>query len=321
MISDEAYLRLRSRFRAAGQIDTELYALLVRLVRVVVFHSGLPPALSPTGHWNVEAATDATQGWIERRLLRTNALLAAFDLADAPGPFLRSLERNFRHYLVNESESGELENLISRTGTLLREDDRFRRWIEMKRPSDSWWGLAAPEWEEREPYQGNDEALVSAAWAVGEVTIFRYSQSVERASPILSSDELGSFLERLLGQVDALLTVRHLAVVFERRFDLGTPPVVELTPAIPEPRLSEAPDDEMIRTATAAVVSELSERQFRVLIRRAKDATLNEIATELDVSRGTVDNDLRSAGPVIDRYCTDGVTRELILEKIVDILS
>ncbi len=321
MISDDEYRRLRARFRASGEIDARLYEQLMRLVRVVVFHSGLPLALSPTGHWDLEAATEAAHGWMERRLLRTNALLAAFDLGDSPRPFLRSLERNFRHYLVNESESGELENLISRARMLFLEDDRFRCWVEMARPSDSWWGLAASEWKEIQPYQGSDDRLVSAAWALGEVAIIRYSQSVERASPILSREELGSFLERLLRRTKALLTLRHLAVVFERRFDLGTPTMIELTPATPEPELTQAPDDEMITAATAAVISELSERQFRVLIRRAKEATLDDIAGELGISRGTVDNDLRNAGPVINRHCADGVTREQILEKIIDILS
>jgi DNA-binding CsgD family transcriptional regulator len=321
MISDEAYRRLRNAFRRTGQIDRELYELLLRLVRVVVFHGRLPPALSPTGQWDLGAANDATHGWIERRLLRTNALLAAFDLADSPRPFLRSLERNFRHYLINESERSELDNLISRTGALLRDDARFNSWIELTQPSDSWWGLAGLDWKEIEPFQGADERLVSAAWALGMVSIIRYSQSVARASPILSSEELGRFLERLFERVQALLTLRHLAVVFERRFDLGTPAVVELAPATAEPEASEQPNAEMINAAVAAVVSDLSERQFRVLIRRAEDATLDEIAADLGISRGTVDNDLRNAGPIIDRYCTDGLTREQILEKVVDILS
>ncbi len=321
MISDEAYRRLRNAFRGSGQINRELYELLLRLVRVVVFHGRLPPALSPTGQWDLEGANDATHGWIERRLLRTNALLAAFDLADSPRPFLRSLERNFRHYLINESERGELDNLVSRTSALLRHDARFNCWVELTQPSDSWWGLARSDWKDIEPFQAADELLVSAAWALGEVSIIRYSQSVARASPILSSDELGRFLERLFECAQALLTLRHLAIVFDRRFDLGAPAVVELTPATPQPEASEEADEAMIRAAVAAVVTDLSERQFRVLIRRAQGATLNEIAAELEISRGTVDNDLRNAGPIIDRYCTDGVTREQILEKVVDILS
>jgi RNA polymerase sigma factor (sigma-70 family) len=320
MISRIEYEGLRERFRRDGEIDERLYRLLLGLVRAVVFGGRLPPAYSPTGSWNAESAQDAAHGWITRRLLQTNSLLAAFDLALEPRPFLRSLEQNFRHYLENERERGEIDNLISRSGGLMASDERFRDWIPQARASDTWWGLA--EWQEPQAYQGSDRLLIAQAWAVGEVTIFRYSHSVGRASPVLSTEELGRFLASFLERVQELLTLAHLAVVYRARFDLDPPRHVELEST----HLEEIPaehevGEEEVSAAAIAVLAELTERQFDVLVRYADGRTLDQIAEELEISRGTVDNELKRAGPAIDRQCIGGLGREQILEKVLEARS
>lgn len=319
MIDETTYFRLRREYRETGQISDELYPLLLRLVRGLVFRGGLPPAWSPTGKWDREAAEEAAQGWITRRLLQTNALLAAFDHACAPRPFFRSLERNFRHYLENERERGEIDNLVSRAGALLRDDDRFRDWIPQAQASNSWWGLA--EWDDPAPYQGSEDELVSAAWAVGEVAIFRYSHTVGRASPILATEELGRFLVELLGRVKALMTLRLLAVVFRRRFELDEPRVVDLAEAVEAVAAPEEPDEQVTLDAALGVVAEMTPRQAEVLLRKYADQSLDAIAEAVGVSRGTVDNELMRAGTIIDRHAADATRREAILEKVLDVLS
>jgi hypothetical protein len=320
VIDQATYLRLRRDYRETGRIDDDLYRLLLRLVRGLVFRGGLPPAWSPTGKWDREAAEDAAHGWIVRRLLQTNALLAAFDHASAPTPFFRSLERNFRHYLENERERGEIDNLVSRAGALLRDDDRFRGWIHQAQLSDSWWGLA--DWDDPAPYQGNEDDLVSAAWGVGEVVLFRYSHTVERASPILATDELGRFLAELFGQVRALLTLRLLAVVFRRRFDLDEPRHLEVgAEAIDRVAAPEEADEQVVLDAALGVAAELTPRQADVLLRKHAGDSLDAVAAVLGVARGTVDNELVRAGTIIDRHAADATTREAILEKLLDALS
>lgn len=320
MIDQATYFRLRREYRATGQISDELYRLLLRLVRALVLRGGMPPAWSPTGRWDVEAAEEAAQGWIARRLLQTNALLAAFDHASAPQPFFRSLERSFRHYLESERERGEIDNLVSRAGALLRDDGRFRDWIPQAQPSDSWWGLA--DWDDPAPYQGSEDGLVSAAWAVGEVVIFRYSHTVERASPILATGELGRFLAALFDRVEALLTLRLLAVVFRRRFDLDEPGQVEVAAeAIDHLAAPEEPDEQVTIDAALGVVTEVTPRQAEVLLRKHDGKSLDAIAEALGISRGTVDNELMRAGTIIDRHAADATTREAILEKVLDALS
>jgi DNA-binding CsgD family transcriptional regulator len=320
MIDQQTYVALRERYRASGEISEDLYRLLLRLVRGLAFRGGLPPAYSPTGRWNAEGAEEAAHGWILRRLLQTNGLLAAFDHASAPRPFVRSLERSFRHYLQNERERGEIDNLLSRAGALLRDDDRFREWIPQTRPSDSWWGLA--RWPDANPYQGSEDALLREAWAVGEVRLFRYSHRVERASPVLATDELGRFLESLFARVEALMTLRLLVVVFRRRFDLDEPMNIEVPEVEIEGRSAGGEEDEEAEAAAAlAVAAELTPRQAEVLVRKADGASLEAIGEALGISRGTVDNELKRAGGSIDRHRGEFATREAVLEKLLDALS
>jgi RNA polymerase sigma factor (sigma-70 family) len=320
MIDQQAYLALREAYRASGEISEDLYWLLLRLVRGLVFRGELPPAYSPTGRWDAEGAQEAAHGWIVRRLLRTNGLLAAFDHASAPRPFFRSLERSFRHYLENERERGEIDNLLSRARALLGDDDRFREWIPQARPSDSWWGLAG--WTDPNPYQGSEDALLREAWAVGEVRLFRYSHRVERASPVLATDELARFLESLFERVGALLTLRLLAVVFRRRFDLDEPTTIEIGEEEIEQLPAEEEGEETEAAAAAlAVVAELTPRRAEILVRKADGASLDAIGEALGISRGTVDNELKRAGASIDRHRGEFATREAVLEKLLDALS
>lgn len=319
MIDQPTFEEIKRDYRESGELTPELYRLVLRLVAATA-RGGLPPALSPTGQWDQEGAVEAAHGWIETRLLRTNALLAAFDHADAPRPFLRSLERNFRHHLQNQRQGDELVNLISRTLRLLRDDDLFTAFVDAARPSDKWWGLS--EWTEADPWQGSDAQLVAEAWAAGTFQVFRYSQRVERASPILATDELRRFLGALFGRLEKLITGAHLAVVYRDRFDLGSPPSLELDEqteaAVAE---EEKPSDDAVAEAAIAVLAELAPRRVDALLLSAQDKTLEEIAEALDVSRGTADNELKRCAPVIDRHCTDGVNRSKILEKILDSLS
>jgi hypothetical protein len=319
MIDQATFDNFKRNYRESGEITPELYRLLLRLVAAAA-HSGLPPALSPTGRWDQEGALEAAHGWIEARLLRTKALIAAFDHADAPRPFLRSLERNFRHHLQNQRQGDELANLISRTLRLLRDDDSFTAFVEARKPSDQWWGLS--EWTEPVPWQGSDAQLVAEAWAAGTFQVFRYSQRVERASPILATDELRRFLGVFFGRLQKLLTGAHLAVVYRDRFDLGSPQSLELDDQI-EAEVSgkEEPSDGEVAGAAIAVLAELTARRVDALLLSAEGKTLEEIAENLGVSRGTADNELKRCAPVIDRHCTDGVNRAKILEKIIDSLS
>lgn len=317
MLDDASFQRLKRRYRERGEIDAELFALLRRLVFTLVFQRAFPPAYSPTGKWDEEAAEEALAGWTAKRLVGTNALAGAFDHASAARPFIRALERNLRHHLQNERERGEIDNLLERTARLLRDDPRFRAWIPQH--ASSWWGLEGET--QPPPFNGSDDELVANAWATGDVVLWRYSASVERASPILATDELANFLERLFRRIEALLTLGHLAVVFRRRFDLNEPTRVALDEEHERLPGSDEPirDEEGLRLAAIAVLAELTDRQVEVILRK-REQPLEAIAAALGISRGTVDNELRRAGETIDRHTAD-FSRDEILEKILGTLS
>ena len=317
MLNDASFRRLKRHYQATGAIDPELFVLLRRLVFTLVFQRTFPPAYSPTGKWDEEGAEEALAGWTAKRLVATNALAAAFDHASAARPFIRSLERNLRHHLQNERERGEIDNLLERTARLLRDDPRFHEWIPQQ--TGSWWGLAGER--QPPPFGGRDDELVANAWAIGDVVLWTYSSSVERASPVLSTAELGRFLEQLFSRMQSLLTLGHLAVVFRRRFNLDEPGRLRLDEEHVSPPDDEEPlrDEEGLRAVATAVLSELCERQLEVILRK-RDHPLETIASTLGISRGTVDNELRRAGEAIDRHTAD-FSREEILEKILDALS
>ena len=84
-------------------------------------------------------------------------------------------------------------------------------------------------------------------------------------------------------------------------------------------RLSGETDERVLRAVALAVLEELTERQVEVVLRKLEHS-LDQIAADLGISRGTVDNELRRAGETIERHAAD-FSREEILEKLLDVLS
>jgi hypothetical protein len=322
VIGEERYIAMRARFRESGQIDDEIYDVLVRIGRGLAFGARLAPALSPSGTWDADGVLDAVHGWIERRLLRTGALLAAFDHAAAERPFLRSLERSFRHYLESERERGEIDNLVSRAHALLRDDARFRDFIPQAQVSDTWWGIST--WIDPAPWQGSEDRLLALAWSLGSFELFQYGHTVGRASPVLATGELRRMLEGLFSRAEALLTLRLIAGVLARRFDLAPPHLVTRDEAGAEAEGVAAPPEvaeSEIEDAAFAAIADLTSRQAEVLFRKASGETLEHIAAALGNSRGTVDNELRRAGAISLRHAGEIDDPARVLERMIDALS
>ena len=170
---------------------------------------------------------------------------------------------------------------------------------------------------------GSDDELCCDRLVDRSVVLWRYSSSVGRASPILLSEELRRFLVELFERVTALRTLQHLVVIFRRRFDLDESAAVTLDEE--HDQLEDEPepvrDGDALRGAAIAVLAELTERQTEVLFRKWREELRDEIATELGISRGTVDNELVRAGAVIDRYTVWTSPARFFLEKVLDALS
>lgn len=311
MIEQTAFERLKRTYLATGTIDEALYLVFAEVVRNMARPEVLPRAWSPSGKWDVEARQDALQGWIERRLLRTHALRAAFDHAAGPGAFYRSLERSFRHYLSNAAVRSELRNLLERAAEVLEAQEKFSG---HDLGGHRWWGLSS--WQAPEPWAGRDADLIACAWGAGDFALFRYRRSVERASPTLSTPDLIRFLANLFELCERLLDRGHLRVVFRDRFNLADTEVVHLESA-PEQPATEMSGREDVLPVAASVLEEISAQQARVLELKHKQLTLDQISATLGIARGTVDNELRRIGVIVDRHRGD-IPRERVLEILLD---
>jgi hypothetical protein len=319
LLGDDEYRELKRRFRS-GEYPPDLDALLRRLARLNAYSGALSSRLAPGGIWNDAAVEDATQGWFEKRLLR-GALAAAFDLADGARHFLNRLEINFRHYLENERERSESQNLFRRTGELLVGEPEFRDSIPEGTPGGAWWGLN--DWSEPEPYQGSDETLIRLAWRTGDYDLFRYGPSSERLDPVLKTPDLKRFLITLFDAAAALLTRTHLGIALEKRFNLDSVSEVPLGGSGAEKAspTKEEFDEDAVNVAATAALAELTLHEAELLFRRFRGAKLQALSMAFGIPTSTVDYQFKRAIRVITRHSSDMAPAPKILEKLVDLLS
>jgi DNA-binding CsgD family transcriptional regulator len=322
MISDAEYARLKRDYRRTQDLSL-VFGVLGEIVDRATRPGRMPAAFAEGGVWNMNSRANAAQGWIEERLLRRGDVMAAFDFASKPGPFYSSLERSFRHFLMNAVQSTESQNLLTRAISLMREGEVFDEW---KFSGQPWWGLAS--WRERwgaQPpvWNRSDDELLAEAWATGDFAIIRYGPRIGRASPILERGELRRFLEALFARTEAALDSPRLRTTFERRFAAGSALVtVELfdEAATAEDDPLSALEESEIEACAFAALEEMTARQAEVLLRKQQGETLDQIATALAVARGTVDNELTRIGVLIRRLAGE-LASERVLEKLVDMLS
>jgi hypothetical protein len=333
LLSDAQFLAVKDRFEKTGEIDAELLAILYRVV--AAFTRTLDPALSPHQTWDEHAIDDALQGWYEKRLHK-GALASAFLRSSAARPFLNKLEQNFDHYLENERKRSETGNLLRRTRLLLRSEAEFKEWIPEGRRRPGWWGLSS--WNDAKSFGGSDDEVIAHARETGDFEITRFGQHAEKLDPVLSNPELKRFLLALFGGVEALLTHTHLRIALQRRFDLdvGTKEVsleaeserrgADNTEAsaldVAEPE--DGIDEDEVDAAARRCIVQISHRQSLVLVRRFRPgspATLQEIAAELGIAHGTVDNDAKGAGVIAEANAGDRSPAWRILERMVEMLS
>lgn len=289
LLSTVEFTRARDAARA-GTVTEELYRWLGKLVALAQATKTLAPAPVPGGNWDdPDAVAETVHAWLEESLLR-GALLQAFDTCETPRAMSRYLERSLRNWLIARSRRRTGPRLLERAAEMLA-DPPFAVVQPSASVMERWWGLAA--WESPALY-GGGSAVVTAAWALGDFELTRYSSS-QRSDPVLSSPELRRFLEALLDRLGAALSGGHLDETFRHRFAYAyAAPAVNLDEA---PRLADgtSPETEIeVKDAARVALGAMSGRQVRVLLERP-DGTLEELAAALEVSRGTVDNEYRRA--------------------------
>lgn len=298
---------------------TPLHDELAEVARRMVRRRLLPPSFSPYGQWDQEAADEIFQAWMTHKLLGAGQLRPLLARAGALGIFRANAERSLRHFLLNERDRSQTQNLFARIRALLDESARIRCFVSSHRAQDRWYGLR--DWTEPEAFEADPRVLRAAAWSAGELAVIRYRANARKLSPVLDAAELERFVFVLFDVINALLTPRHILEGLMTRLDIGDPEVSELDAVDPPAQDTNRVVEEMdLRGLAVAALAEVTGRQARVLLGTADGRTLEDLAAELGCSRATVLNEQRRAGEILTRLSGDDHERETLLNYVLDLL-
>jgi hypothetical protein len=304
---------IRTRYARSQEIDP-------RLVR----WGGLPSSYAPYGVWNADAEEDVFQSWMTDSLIGRGNLQALLDISDDAGSFRRLAERSLRQYLLDARTRSQSQNLYQRAAEILESDAEFHRFREATKRQDVGWGLAA--WQQSPPasrcaeFARDERQLLAHAWSLGDFEIIRYKADARKLSPLLSTSELKRFIGGLFEASNALLTLSRIMRALELRFDLAEVNEVPLD-LVAEPAFEDQQASELILEETGyAILAEMTSRQADVLLGTVEENTIDELSERLECSVGTIVNEQRRIGAIIDRHSSDASERALLMNKIADLL-
>jgi hypothetical protein len=317
-VTNDEYRDIRRNYRQDAELDPRLASELRQLASRLVRYGGLPSAYAPYRIWNREAEEEVFQSWYSGRLVKSGQLQALLDRAATIEAFRRLGERSLRQHVLNQRERSQVQNLYSRTAKLLWDDEDFASFVEAARPQDVWWGLAI--WRDPPQFSGSDNDLFAAAWSLGELEIIRYRAAAKKLAPVLVAAELKRFVAGLLETVAALLTLGLFARALEQRFDLGAIQLDSLDAEGPEVAAEEESDPLELEQTGLAIVAELTQRQAEVLVGTDDDETQDAMAARLKCAVGTIVNEQRRIGSIIDRHAESSDQRGILLRKVLDLL-
>ncbi len=318
MTNDE-FREIRLRYRESAELDPRLASELRQIASRLVRYGGLPSAYAPYRVWNREAEEEVFQSWYAGRLVDAGQLQALLDRAATIEAFRRLGERSLRQHLLNQRERSQVQNLYARTAELLAEHHEYAVSGDSTRPQDVLWGLTS--WTDPPPFNASEDSLYAAAWSLGEFEIIRYRPDAKKLAPVLAVAELKRFVVGLFEAVAALLTLSLLARTFEQRFDLGAVQLDSLdADEAPEVAAADDVDALELEETSVAIVAELNQRQVEVLVGTDADETQDAMAERLGCSVGTIVNEQRRVGSIIERHAESSDQRGILLRKVLDLL-
>lgn len=317
-MTEQQLITLRRQLRGGEQPPDWVVAELRRVADALVRYGRLPASMSPYGSWDEEATEELMQGWMEGKLLRGD-LRALADRARTPVAFRRLAERSLRHWLLNQRERSQAQNLFGRMARLLEQDQTtFKVTQAAERKQDTWWTLANKP--EAEPFAGPDRELLSAAWSLGEFVLVRFSSEQTKLSPLLSGPDLRRFVVGMLDATGRALTLNLLQRALRDRFDLGDVQLGDLEAAGELASPEGVAEDAVLREAAGAVIGELDARQTAVLLGLQSEQTSAALAAELNCSPATITNDKAAIAKLVARYSENDSERDQLLKKVADVL-
>jgi hypothetical protein len=311
-MTSERYIKAREATLAGAEPPSELLAECRRVAGLMIRTAGLPAHYSPLGVWSEEATEEAFADFTAERLIGRGQLLAMLQRAPVLPVFRRMLETALRQHLIDRLKRSQSANLYSRIAQLLQEHDSYaatgsgsgRLWQLTTGPTD--------------PFTGDDRALGSLAFSLGEFTVIRYQPDARKLSPLLDSDELIRFLDGLLA--GGAMTLATIMRALKLRFSLDDPSAAgELDPeAHAASGLGADPQQILLRReAATAALAELSDRQAEVLIGIERKETTRDLALRLHCSTGTISHERAQLAQALART---GAEDPEVLKEILDAL-
>ncbi|MGW7244272.1 hypothetical protein [Streptomyces sp. NPDC054804] len=197
-----------------GQLGTETFELLRRLVHQVRRSSGFPP---PEGYeeWNDDAAYEVITAMLAREGAGQQFVTSCFALAADDASLERLFLTSIKNFLIDEAKKTPRGKLRRRIARLMGADASFHR---TPGPPPRW---ALSEPPEGAVWQGDLDDLVAEAWRVRGVGITRWNHS--GPTPGQTVHALMTILVQVLRHARGAVREEDLAKVLESRFDLLSP--------------------------------------------------------------------------------------------------
>jgi hypothetical protein len=316
---------------ARERVGQGIYGLVVDTVRAVAVGRGYPPSYSPTGRWDEDALTALAHDWLTRKLLGLGHLEHLLLSNETARGFRKGLELAFTDFLVGQKKRTQLDNLFRRARLILQSDVRFRQTSGGTSASANW---ALTEWQDSEPFGGSDGDLIAAGLEVGGVEQIRYRSDAQKLSPVLSDEHLAAFLEGLLRNVGAPISLERMMLTLQYRFDLQNDEEVSVDRPMSEDGGPSTTVGDMIRAPDSVeesvlldvlvdeVLALMPTRQQWILVEYARPgATLTSVADRVGCSKSTVDNELRRALALIRRAVDSPDEAEAVYGRLLEDLE
>ncbi|MBZ0188652.1 MAG: hypothetical protein K8F91_20570 [Candidatus Obscuribacterales bacterium] len=289
---------------AAEGVGNMIYDLVSKIVRQIARHYP-PERYSPNrGVWDEDAINDVVHKFILVWLLNRGWLeYYLFSLQSVDG-LKNSIRRELRRFLINERRRDEYSNLFKRAKKLLKENALFELYEEIP-GSVQIWGLRS--WKGKAVAQN----LVEVLDAMRQVQLppsVKYRPDSKKLSHVIRNVDLLKLLRETFENLQKKIELTMFMEAMRYRLNLTELDEIsfeETITGLEDGQITYAdtvPDSDNLEVQVSAetlaedIFEMLSDRQRRVLFLylTSPNAILEQIATDLSVSKSTVHLDLKT---------------------------
>jgi hypothetical protein len=309
-----------SEYEAEG-IGDVLYTFIWNVVERVTRHY---PAVfySPNSTWDEDAIGGLCHDFIIEKLLKAGWLEYYLVSLETAEQLHRTLQRDFRHFLINRRKKDEFQNLVRRVRKILTMNSMF-----MNCASSNSWGFR--EWRSRENVQSLEE-VIQAMYKSSIPPMTRYNANSRKISHLISTTNLERLLVETISYLERCVDFGLLVQALRYRLNLLDIQEFSLDEALDInsdnsetyadviPAIQETSTIDLIDLAQR-IYSQLSSRQQQTLgaYLSFDKPTLDSVSDQLGISKSTVSNDLNH----LQKYIVAAEITEDEAQKVFELLS